>query len=55
MTQEEAKQHIEQVRRERFWLDDVTRQPSQNPLLGMLRRIVATFPAIHPAPLRSVH
>jgi hypothetical protein len=38
MTREEAKHHIEEVRRERFWLDDTTRQPSQNPLLGMLRR-----------------
>lgn len=38
MTREEAGQHIEQIRRELFWLDDTTRQPSENPLLGMLRR-----------------
>jgi len=33
MTREEAQQHIEQIRRERFWLDDVLRSPSENPLM----------------------
>lgn len=38
MEREEAKQHIEQIRRERFWLDDASRRPSENPLMAMLRR-----------------
>ncbi len=38
MTPKEAKQHIAQIRQEKFWLDDPNRQPSLNPLLGMLRR-----------------
>src|SRR5665213_1578954 len=38
MTSAEAKQHILEIRKDRFWLDDTTREPSQNPLLGMLRR-----------------
>jgi hypothetical protein len=38
MTREKAKQHIEQVRRERFWLDDASRKPGENPLMAMLRR-----------------
>jgi hypothetical protein len=38
MTSAEAKQHILEIRKDRFWLDDATREPSQNPLLGMLRR-----------------
>lgn len=38
MTREEAKQHIEQIRRERFWLDDASHKPSENPLMAMLRR-----------------
>ncbi|MCL4850900.1 MAG: hypothetical protein KJZ78_05895, partial [Bryobacteraceae bacterium] len=38
MKREEAKQHIDEIRRERFWLDDASRLPSQNPLMAMLRR-----------------
>ncbi len=38
MTRKEAKQHIEHIRRERFWLDDVSHKPSENPLMAMLRR-----------------
>src|ERR1700722_12430467 len=38
MTSEAAKQHIEQIRRERFWLDDASRTPGDNPLMAMLRR-----------------
>jgi hypothetical protein len=41
MTREEAKQHIAEIRRERFWLDDLARRPSENPLLGMLRRTLS--------------
>ena len=37
MTREEAKQHIDQVRLERFWLDSASRKPSENPLMAMLR------------------
>lgn len=38
MSRDEARQHIEQIRRDRFWLDDASRKPSENPLMGMLRR-----------------
>jgi len=38
VTREEAKQHIEQLRRQRFWLDDASRKPGENPLMAMLRR-----------------
>ncbi len=38
MTPVEAKNHVERIRRERFWLDDPLRAPSANPLMGMLRR-----------------
>lgn len=38
MTKLEAKQHVEQIRRERFWLDDASRSPSENPLMAMLGR-----------------
>ena len=41
MTREEAKQHVEQIRRERFWLDDASRKPSENPLMAMLRRALS--------------
>ena len=44
MTPEEAKEHIEQVRRERFWLDDASRAPSENPLMAMLRRALNQLP-----------
>lgn len=38
MTREEAKLHIREIRRERFWLDNTSRKPSANPLMAMLRR-----------------
>ena len=38
MSQDKAKQHIIQIRQEKFWLDDASRKPSDNPLMAMLRR-----------------
>jgi hypothetical protein len=38
VTREEANQHIRKIRRERFWLDDASRKPGENPLMAMLRR-----------------
>ena len=38
MTREEAKQHIEQIRRNEFGFDDTTGQPSLNPLIAKLHR-----------------
>ena len=38
MRREEAKEHIEQIRREQYWLDDPARSPADNPLMGRLRR-----------------
>jgi hypothetical protein len=38
MPDESSHQHIQRIRRERFWLDDASRVPSENPLMAMLRR-----------------
>ncbi len=38
MSREEAKHHVEEIRRARFWLDDTSHKPSENPLMAMLRR-----------------
>lgn len=38
MPDESPHQHIQRIRRERFWLDDASRVPSENPLMAMLRR-----------------
>ena len=38
MEREEAKQHIKQIRQDRFWLDATSRKPSDNPLMAMLCR-----------------
>ena len=41
MPLQEAKQHIQQIRRERFWLDDASRKPGENPLMAMLGRALS--------------
>lgn len=38
LTREKAKQQIVEVRRDRFWLDYVLRDPSQSPIVEMLSR-----------------
>ena len=38
MTREEAKEHIDQIRRNEFGFDEATGQPSLNPLIAKLRR-----------------